>query len=154
MFTGWIGAGCTGTSPTCTVTITSTTSVSATFAVTGTVATLDIDLSAPGTTYDPATDGLLVLRYMFGLSDTALTAGATGATATRNDSQITSYLGDIKSYLDADGNGQVDALTDGLLIIRYLFGLTGSELISGAVGTGASRASAVDISNYLGTLKP
>ena len=29
------------------------------------------------------------------------------------------------AVLDIDGNGAVDALTDGLLVLRYLFGLTG-----------------------------
>ena len=40
--------------------------------------------------------------------------------------------------LDIDGNGQADALTDGLLIIRYLFGLRGPSLTAGAVGPGAT----------------
>ena len=35
--------------------------------------------------------------------------------------------------LDIDGNGSYDALTDGLLILRYLFGLSGDSLIAGVV---------------------
>ena len=34
--------------------------------------------------------------------------------------------------LDVDGNGQIDALTDGLMIIRYMFGLRGASLTPGA----------------------
>ena len=34
---------------------------------------------------------------------------------------------------DIDGNGQADALTDGLLFLRYAFGLNGEPLISGVV---------------------
>jgi hypothetical protein len=41
--------------------------------------------------------------------------------------------------LDVDGNGQIDALTDGLLILRYLFGLEGDTLIAGVVAQDATR---------------
>ena len=34
---------------------------------------------------------------------------------------------------DIDGNGEVDALTDGLMLLRYLFNLRGDSLIAGAV---------------------
>ena len=40
---------------------------------------------------------------------------------------------------DIDGNGSVDALTDGLLALRYLFGLTGDALISDAVASDSMR---------------
>src|SRR6185369_15141343 len=46
--------------------------------------TLDIDASNAQTTYDPATDGLLVLRYLSGFSGASLSAGATGGSATRD----------------------------------------------------------------------
>lgn len=38
--------------------------------------------------------------------------------------------------LDADGNGSIDALTDGLLIMRAMFGLTGTAVTSNAIGGG------------------
>ena len=41
--------------------------------------------------------------------------------------------------LDIDGDGESKPLTDGLLLIRYLFGFSGDSLISGAIGTGAER---------------
>lgn len=41
--------------------------------------------------------------------------------------------------LDIDGNGKVDALTDALLFIRALFGLTGTSVTNGALGVGATR---------------
>lgn len=41
--------------------------------------------------------------------------------------------------LDIDGTTSCDALTDGLLVIRYLFGLSGASLINSAVGPGATR---------------
>lgn len=51
--------------------------------------------------------------------------------------------------LDIDGNGQVDALTDGLLVLRYLLGLRGNTLIAGAVGANASRCTSLAIEGYL-----
>ena len=54
--------------------------------------------------------------------------------------------------LDIDGNGAVDALTDGLLLIRWQLGLRGAALIAGAVGPDATRATAASIEAYLTTL--
>lgn len=56
--------------------------------------------------------------------------------------------------LDVDGNGIYDALTDGLLVIRYLFGLTGAPLINSAVGASCTRCTAKTIEEYLKTLTP
>ena len=55
---------------------------------------------------------------------------------------------------DVDGNGTQDALTDGLLILRYSFGLTGDSLISGVVAEDATRTTAEEIEAYLATLMP
>ena len=52
------------------------------------------------------------------------------------------------SLFDVDCDGEVRALTDGLIIIRYLFGFTGDSLTSGALGSGASRTTQ-EIENYL-----
>jgi hypothetical protein len=51
--------------------------------------------------------------------------------------------------LDVDGNKSVDALTDGLMILRAMFGLTGTSVTSNAVGAGATRASWASIQPYL-----
>ena len=118
-------------------------------------AVLDLDLSNLTTRYDPLTDGLLVLRYLSGLAGTSLTAGALGATAMRTDPEaIKAYLDSVRTALDIDGNGTTDALTDGLLILRYLFGARGAALIDGALGPMAKRALAVDIEIYLNGLAP
>ena len=53
------------------------------------------------------------------------------------------------AIFDVDGNGDKDALTDGILTLRHLFGFTGDSLISSAVGSGASRNSASAITSYL-----
>ena len=111
---------------------------------------LDIDGSA---TYEPLTDGLLIIRYLFGLTGTSLINGAVARIATRSTAaQLTGYLNDVRPMLDIDGNGDADALTDGLLMIRYLFGIRGQSLIAGAIGTGATRSTFVEIEQQLQSL--
>jgi hypothetical protein len=56
--------------------------------------------------------------------------------------------------LPVDGNGQADALSDGILTIRYEFGFTGNTLINGAVGLGCTRCTALEIEGYLLSLMP
>ena len=36
---------------------------------------------------------------------------------------------------DIDGDGETEALTDGLLVLRYLFGFSGTTLSEGAVSS-------------------
>jgi hypothetical protein len=101
---------------------------------------LDIDGNS---NYNALTDGMLALRYMLGMTGTLLTANAIGTSpirATPND--VAEYIANIRPYLDIDRDGKADALTDGLLVIRYLFGLRGDALTAGAVGAGATRTAA------------
>jgi hypothetical protein len=117
------------------------------------IETLDID--GNGGIADALTDGLLVVRYLYGLRGPALVQGAVGPGAGRTTTQIESYLSGLTSgtpVLDIDGNATTDALTDGLLVIRYLFGERGALLIQGVVGAGASRTTSGDIEGYLATL--
>jgi plastocyanin len=53
------------------------------------------------------------------------------------------------AILDIDGNGTVDAATDGLLILRYLLGMRGDTLITGALGANPSRCDAPSIEAHL-----
>ena len=141
-FTGWLGP-CTGAGD-CQFTINAATTVQATFAPT-TTGSPRADADGTGSC-DALTDGLLVLRERFGLGGNTLTNGAVGMGATRSSpSDVGGYLTDVLPALDVDGDGHVDALTDGLLVIRYLFGLRGTSLIAGAVGPGATRTTAAAI---------
>ena len=98
----------------------------------------------------PLTDGLLVIRHLFGFSGDALTAGAVAGLAGRAASEdITVFLTDADAELDIDGNGKSEPLTDGLLLIRYLFGFSGEALISGAIGSGAERNTAEAVEAYI-----
>ncbi len=56
--------------------------------------------------------------------------------------------------LDIDADGNVDVLTDGLIILRYLFGLRGDALIVGAVSPDAMRTEAADVEAYIQSLMP
>jgi Zn-dependent metalloprotease len=103
----------------------------------------------------PLTDGLLVIRHLFGFSGDSLTSGAVSGGASRDSSEaIVSYLTDADSELDIDGDGESKPLTDGLLLIRYLFGFSGDSLISGAIGDGAERDTADEVEAYIGERVP
>jgi hypothetical protein len=56
------------------------------------------------------------------------------------------------AVLDIDGNGDVAPLTDGLLVLRYLFGFTGTTLTGGAVANDCTRCNAAAIEPYLQSL--
>ena len=113
-----------------------------------------IDIDGNGQ-YDALTDGLLLLRSIFGLDGDALIFGAVASNATVTSSQdILVEIDRLGMLLDIDGNGVVDALTDGLLILRYLFGLEGDILIAGVVAQNATRATAAEIEAHLAGLTP
>ena len=59
-----------------------------------------------------------------------------------------------EQLLDIDDNGKVDALTDGIIILRYVFGLRGDQLINGVVAEDATRTTAEEIEAYLASLMP
>ena len=60
----------------------------------------------------------------------------------------------IDLSIDVDGDGYVEPLTDGLLIIRYLLGFSGDSLIDGAVGGDATRTTPAEIEDYIRTRLP
>jgi hypothetical protein len=120
----------------------------------GTVPSGSIDLDG-NEKYDALTDGLMLLRRMFGYDGSALIAGTIASDAVYTDAADIEYRIEILGELaDIDGNGRVDALTDGLLILRYLFGYEGDSLINGVVAADAIRTSAEEIQAHLKTLMP
>jgi hypothetical protein len=58
------------------------------------------------------------------------------------------------SVFDIDKNGSVDALTDGLIMLRYFFGLRGDNLISGSIANDATRTSASEIEAHIQSYLP
>ena len=59
----------------------------------------------------------------------------------------------LQAVLDIDDNGEVGPLTDGLLVLRFLFGFTGATLTNGAIGGGAARSTPAAVAAYLDTLE-
>jgi hypothetical protein len=51
--------------------------------------------------------------------------------------------------LDIDGNGILDAPTDGLMLLRAMFGLTGSAVTNGALGGNAPRNTWAHVCSFL-----
>ena len=120
----------------------------------GTIPSGSLDLDG-NQKYDALTDGLLFLRGLFGLEGDALTVGLIGSDATYSEpTEIVNRINILGELADVDGNGKVDALTDGLLVLRYLFGLEGDALVKGVVGSDATRVTVEEIETYLETLTP
>ena len=98
-------------------------------------------------TISATTDGLMLLRAMLGLTGTAVTTGATVTGAPRTSwEQISPYV--HLAALNLDGSGNVNAATDGVLLLRAMFGLTGTAVTTGIATNGRSWT---DIRTYLNT---
>ena len=115
-------------------------------------ANFDLDIDDDGKT-EALTDGLLVIRYLFDFSGESLVAGVVSNDAARSKAaDIEAYLKADEIQLDVDGDGEVTALTDGLLIIRSLFGFSGSSLSAGAIATDALRTDGPAVATYIETI--
>ena len=115
---------------------------------------LDIDGNGK---VEALSDGIMAVRYMFGAAFTgnALIDEAISPNATRNLTEIQSHLqeGVDNLYLDIDGNGKVEALSDGIMAVRYMFGsaFPDDALIDGAISPNATR-NLQEIESHLGAL--
>ena len=88
---------------------------------------------------DALTDGLLFLRSTFELTGDVLLEGVISPESVLTDEQIMQNITDLYQIGDIDGNGEVDALTDALILLRYLFGYRNNSLIEGALHENATR---------------
>ena len=98
------------------------------------------------------TDGLLILRYLFGFTGPSLIDNAIGAGAQRDTAdEIIGYLNCVRNdILDPDADGEEDPLTDGLLLLRYFFGFRDDTLIADAVDTdNCNNCTADEIEDYI-----
>ena len=87
----------------------------------------------------------MVIRKLFGaaFAGDALTSKAISNSATRTTTEIHEFIqaGMDEKVLDVDGDGNVTALGDGLMVIRKLFGaaFAGDALTSKAISNNATR---------------
>ena len=111
------------------------------------------DLDANGQ-LDALTDGLLLLRYTFGLRGASLTENVVASDSPLSAAEVELAVESAYSIADIDGDGSIDALTDGLLLLRYLFTLRDQSLIADTISPQAIRTSAVDIVSYIENYMP
>jgi putative intracellular protease/amidase len=88
-----------------------------------TACSLDIDADGQ---INAATDGLLVLRHLLGLSGVAHIAGSVNPAGLRTDSaavaSVIQRMIDNRT-LDLDGDDSVNAATDGIMLLRAMLGI-------------------------------
>lgn len=120
-----------------------------TSAITG--ASWDIDKNGH---VDALTDALLLLRHLFDVSGSSLTDGAVSPSSILDHDGILSSLDDTMAIADIDGSGHVDALTDALILLRYLFDVSGDLLIDSAIYPTATRGSYSNIASYIESKMP
>lgn len=141
---------------TVTVTVAKITCAAATTTFTYGTAVTGLDVDGNGAT-EYLKDGMIILAYLFGFRGDAMVGGATkdfiGTGATITDPVAIATALDAMN-LDVDGNGAETALTDGLLILRYMIPITDdAAFINGVIGTGATRTTAAAIRTFIDTLK-
>jgi hypothetical protein len=114
------------------------------------VANFDIDGDRQLT---PLTDGLLLIRRLFGFSGATLVSNAVGAGCTRcTAGAIAAHIDLLTSAtgsVDIDDDGVNLPLTDGLLALRYLFGFRGDALVNGAVSPNCDNCFAPGIESHI-----
>ena len=113
-----------------------------------------IDIDGDGR-YDALSDGLIILRSMFGLTGDSLVAGVISSGAAYKDAGVIESrvrILNLGKLMDIDGQGTTDALTDGLLSLRYMFGLENETLIKDVLAPDAIRKTAPEIQLYLEAL--
>ena len=103
---------------------------------------------------DALTDGLIMLRHSFGLRGEPMVNNAMAPNSLMTVSQVEERMSGAAKIADVDNDGDVDALTDGLLLLRHLFAVDDESLIHGAIGLKASRKTNAAIKKHLNKHMP
>ena len=103
---------------------------------------------------DALTDGLMMLRYCFGLRGESVTATAVATDSSMSPEQVVHEIESAMEIADIDNDGEVEALTDGLMLLRYLFGLRGNSITAAAVSPNANRSTNEAVEAYLEAYMP
>ncbi|MCS5587452.1 MAG: hypothetical protein NZ697_03075 [Porticoccaceae bacterium] len=121
-----------------------------------------LELAETGSTWDfdgngdadALTDGLIMMRYSFGLRGESMANKAMAANSQMSVSQVEERMSGAIKIADIDNDGDVDALTDGLLLLRHLFAIDDETLTHGAIGLKASRKTNAEIKKHLNKHMP
>jgi hypothetical protein len=103
---------------------------------------------------DALTDGLILLRHAFGVSGPSLTNGVMALNSTMSSEEVAVAVEKAAMIADVDGNGKVNALTDALIVLRYLFGLRDQVLVDGVIASDATRISVEAIEQHIELFMP
>jgi hypothetical protein len=100
--------------------------------------TCNLDVDGDGR-IGATTDGIMILRAMLGLSDSQISLGVANPNGTRTSpATIAQHIRGMlqNRALDLDQNTAVFAETDGVMLLRVLFGFRGSAVADGVYGFG------------------
>jgi hypothetical protein len=103
---------------------------------------------------DALTDGLILLRHAFGVSGSSLTDGVMALNSTVSSEEVAVAVDKAAMIADVDGNGEVNALTDALIVLRYLFGLRDQVLVDSVIASDATRISVEAIEQHIELFMP
>jgi hypothetical protein len=103
---------------------------------------------------DALTDGLIMMRYSFGLRGQTMANGIISNDSLMSAAQIEERMSYSMKIADIDDDGKVDALTDGLLLIRHLFAIDDESFSTGVVGHSASRKTKHALKHHLNKYMP
>ena len=96
----------------------------------------------------------MMLRYCFGLRGESVTATAVATDSSMSPEQVVHEIESAMEIADIDNDGEVEALTDGLMLLRYLFGLRGNSITAAAVSPNANRSTNEAVEAYLEAYMP
>lgn len=109
-------------------------------------ATLDLDGNGSS---DALTDGLIALGDAFGAPIGQLTVLAANGSPGRDAATLDAALDQARAdFLDVDGDGTVNALSDGLMVLGFLFGAPASQL-AGFANPAGDRTTPQSINDFL-----
>lgn len=97
---------------------------------------------------DALTDGLLLMRYAFGLRGDSLTENVISSDSLIDKAAVQQNIEQIMHLVDINEDGNFDALTDALILLRYLFGVSGNGLVDEEMLT-SNKPSAGSIKAYI-----
>lgn len=103
---------------------------------------------------DALTDGLIMLRHCFDLRGEILVKGVMSPESTMTADQVEDTFENAMDIADIDNDGSVDALTDGLMLLRYLFDVRGNNLTQDVMGQNAGRTSQSEIEAHIEKYMP